>query len=81
MSKARIARPPRPIRPDLSAYTDYRQFTEPELIAELVWMHDLLQIMWGCAWRLSPIDWQMLEEISSQLDLLQQRLADIGVGL
>jgi hypothetical protein len=80
MRKVRIARS-RPSRPDLSAYTDYSQFTEPELIAELVWMHDQLQILWGCALRLSPLDWPMLEEISSELDLLRQGLADFGVRL
>ena len=79
--KPRIVHQPHPIRPDLSACADYSQFTEPELIAELVWMHDQLQTLWGCALQLDPIDWPMLEEISSQMDLLQQGLADIGVGL
>jgi hypothetical protein len=80
MRRPRIVRS-RPSYSDLSPYTDYSQFTEAELIAELVWLHDQLQILWGCALRLSPIDWAMLEEISSQLDLLQQGLADFGVRL
>ena len=82
MRKPRIARrPPRAICPTESADTDYSQFTEQELIAELVWIHDQMQIVWGCALRLSPIDWPMLEDISSQLHLLRQRLAEIGVTL
>ena len=56
MRNSRIARQTRPTRPDLSAYTDYSQFTEPELIAELLWMHDQLQILWGCVLQLDPID-------------------------
>jgi hypothetical protein len=56
MRKPIIARQPHPTRPDISACADYSQFTEPELIAELVWMHDQLQILWGCALHLDPID-------------------------
>jgi hypothetical protein len=81
MRKPRIVRQLRPTRPDLAVYTDCSQLAEPELIAELVWMHNQLQILWGCALRLNPPDWPMLEKISSQMDLLQQGLADIGAVL
>jgi hypothetical protein len=60
---------------------NYPYPTDQQILSPLIWHYHQYQVLWHCSLALNPPDWEMLEELSSDMSRMEEELSGFGVLL